>query len=238
MWWSSQHFLKSVEEHLHRLLKRSRTVDAGLPFLNGVLVPHESRPLLHPPTPCGHAQAMQGAYKEKRRYVGGDKGSIDSGPHDGVSSSTMKAHIYQDRQAWNAGAESGLWEAGTRTTLDKQWQGDLHAVMTPPVRCSGFGDSPTNNRGCCVVIAKAASPHLAAGASLLALSESLHHIMQEEPTVQIPCSMPFQRKVLIPGMSILLLMPAMEMGCLKNRDLDAARHNVAVLAKQIKCLEG
>ncbi|KAI5073845.1 hypothetical protein GOP47_0011858 [Adiantum capillus-veneris] len=36
--------------------------------------------------------------------------------------------------------------------------------------------------------------------------------------------MPFQRKVLIPGMSILLLMPAMEMGCLKNRDLDAARH--------------
>ncbi|KAI5071753.1 hypothetical protein GOP47_0014004 [Adiantum capillus-veneris] len=67
-----------------------------------------------------------------------------------------------------------------RTTLDKQWQGDLHAVMTPPVRCSGFGHSPINNRGCCcVVIAKAASPHLAAGADLLAWSESLHHIMQK-----------------------------------------------------------
>ncbi|KAI5066440.1 hypothetical protein GOP47_0019064 [Adiantum capillus-veneris] len=48
---SSQNLLKSLEEHLPRLLKRARTVDSGLPFLNGVLVPHESRPLLHPPSP-------------------------------------------------------------------------------------------------------------------------------------------------------------------------------------------
>lgn len=41
---SSQHFIKSVEERLRRLLKRARRVDAGLPFLNGVLVPYESGP--------------------------------------------------------------------------------------------------------------------------------------------------------------------------------------------------
>ncbi|KAI5072716.1 hypothetical protein GOP47_0012822 [Adiantum capillus-veneris] len=48
---SSQHLLKSIEEHLHRLLKLAMTIDAGLPFLNGVLVPHESGLLLHRPSP-------------------------------------------------------------------------------------------------------------------------------------------------------------------------------------------